>query len=90
MATLKPGELPYVFDTTAPEMHPATIVSDGYVGVDASKCTPAELAEVEARYPRPNIYTPPESTEAEQPEQHHERRTASRTTTVTVSRTTTR
>lgn len=89
--TLPPGVLPNIFDTNPPEMHPATVIREAYVGVDESKCSKAELAEVRARHPAPNIYTPPESTEVEKPEHHeqsHERNAATRTTTVSVTRTT--
>lgn len=90
--TLPPGVLPNIFDTNPPEMHPATVIREAYVGVDESKCSKAELAEVMARRPAPNIYVPPESTpEAHQPEHHeqsHERNAATRTTTVSVTRTT--
>lgn len=61
---LPPGQLPNIFDTDPPPMHPATEVGDGYVRIDTSKCSKDELAEVHARQPVPNIYTPPE------PERH--------------------
>lgn len=86
--TLKPGELPNIFDTDPPPMHEATLISEGYVGIDEAKLTKAEREEVLHRYPAPNIYHAPQH-EPEH-ERHDERHTATRTTTVSVSRTTTR
>lgn len=34
---LKPGELPSITDTDPPPLHPATVVGDGYVSIDATK-----------------------------------------------------
>jgi len=35
--TLPPGQLPNIFDTDPPPLHPATEIGDGYVRVDPSK-----------------------------------------------------
>lgn len=91
---LPPGILPNVTDTDPPPMNPATVVHDGYVGVDESKLSKPELAEVMARHPAPNIYTPPPTEHRAAETEHHERHDApagrgtTTHTTVTVSRTT--
>lgn len=81
---LKPGELPNITDTDPPPMHEATVVHEAYVGVDESKCSKEELAEVRTRHRATNIYTPEHEPETKDHERH-----GTRTTTVTVSRTTT-
>jgi hypothetical protein len=39
---LAPGELPHITDTEPPAMHPATIIGDGFVHIDAAKLKKGE------------------------------------------------
>lgn len=39
---LPPGVLPHITDTDPPPLHPATIVRDGYTGIDEGKLHPAK------------------------------------------------
>lgn len=34
---LAPGELPNITDTDPPALHPATVIRDGFVGIDEKK-----------------------------------------------------
>lgn len=45
---LPPGQLPNIFDTDPPPMHPATVVGDGVVYVDEEKLKAFEAAKAHA------------------------------------------
>lgn len=58
---LPPGQLPNIWDTNPPPMHPATVVGDGVVYIDEAKLHPPARHAPAAAEKAPERHAPPAS-----------------------------